>query len=235
MGERADKNGMTKIVAECSGATGLAQRVLGDYDEAMTNTRDKLLTTLKRQLVPQADLPEVIDGPWITFERPLEKLAEVLQFVGGTCIEVDNIQQVAEALKKYPQFAEAKRIYSAVEGLPGNVDLGSVDDPHQLENLDFVIYPGQFAVAENAAVWVTDQNLKHRVVFFITQFLVLVVSAKDIVHNMHEAYARIGTDPDAAQPNFGLFLSGPSKTADIEQSLVIGAHGCRQMQLFIIK
>ena len=201
----------------------------------MTNTRDKLLTTLKRQLVPQADLPEVINGPWITFERPLEKLAEVLQFVGGTCIEVDNIEQVAEALKKYPQFAEAKRIYSAVDGLPGNVDLGSVDDPHQLENLDFVIYPGQFAVAENAAVWVTDQDLKHRVVFFITQFLVLIVSAKDIVHNMHEAYARIGIDPQAPQPNFGLFLSGPSKTADIEQSLVIGAHGCRQMQLFILK
>ncbi len=113
--------------------------------------------------------------------------------------------------------------------------MAGVDDPHQLENLDFVIYPGQFAVAENAAVWVTDQNLKHRVVFFITQFLVLVVSAKDIVNNMHEAYARIGVNPGSPQPTFGLFLSGPSKTADIEQSLVIGAHGCRQMQLFIVK
>lgn len=201
----------------------------------MTNTRDKLLSTLKRQLVPQADLPEVLDGPWLTFERPLEKLAEVLQFVGGTCIEVDNIQQVAEHLKKYPQFAEAKRVYSAVDGLPGNVDINAVDDPHELENLDFVIYPGQFAVAENGAVWVTDRNLKHRVVFFITQFLVLVVSAKDIVHNMHEAYAKVYDGQSPTEPTFGLFLSGPSKTADIEQSLVIGAHGCRQMQLFVIR
>lgn len=200
----------------------------------MSNTRDKLLTTLKRQLVPQAALPEVLDGPWIQFDRPLEKLAEVLQFVGGTCIEVDNVQQIAEALKKYPQFAEAKRIFSTVDGLPGNVDINSVDDPHMLEDLDFVIYPGQFAVAENGAVWVTDQNLKHRVVFFITQFLVLVVSAKDIVHNMHQAYARVQAS-QSTPPDFGLFLSGPSKTADIEQSLVIGAHGCRQMQLFIVK
>ncbi len=159
----------------------------------------------------------------------------MLQFVGGTCIEVDNIQQVAEHLKKYPQFAEAKRIYSAVDGLPGNVDINSVDDPHDLENLDFVIYPGQFAVAENGAVWVTDQNLKHRVVFFITQFLVLVVSAKDIVHNMHQAYARVYEGKGPQEPTFGLFLSGPSKTADIEQSLVIGAHGCRQMQLFVVR
>lgn len=200
----------------------------------MSNTREKLLTTLKRQLVPQADLPEVIDGPWLKFDRPLEKLAEVLQFVGGSCFEVDNIEQVAESLKKYPQFAAAKRVYSAVEGVPGNVDINAVDEPHQLENLDFVIYPGQFAVAENGAVWVTDQNLKHRVVFFITQFLVIVVSAKDIVHNMHEAYARVAQTHETP-PNFGLFLSGPSKTADIEQSLVIGAHGCRQMQLYILK
>lgn len=200
----------------------------------MSNTREKLLTTLKRQLVPQVALPEVLDGPWIQFDRPLEKLAEVLQFVGGTCIEVENVEQIAEHLKKYPQFAEAKRVFSAVDGLPGNVDINSVDDPHQLEDLDFVIYPGQFAVAENGAVWVTDQNLKHRVVFFITQFLFLVVSAKDIVHNMHQAYARVQAG-QSTQPNFGLFLSGPSKTADIEQSLVIGAHGCRQMQLFIVK
>ncbi len=200
----------------------------------MSNTREKLLTTLRRQLVPQAALPDVIDGPWIQYERPLEKLAEVLQFVGGSCTEVDNIEQVAESLRKYPQFAEAKRVFSAVEGLPGNVDVAGVEDPHQLEDLDFVIYPGQFAVAENGAVWVTDQNLKHRVVFFITQYLVLVVSAKDVVHNMHQAYARVSAGSNPA-PNFGLFLSGPSKTADIEQSLVIGAHGCRQMQLFILK
>ncbi len=96
---------------------GLGRPSYGDYHLAMSNTRDKLLTTLKRQLVPQAELPEVIDGPWLTFERPLEKLAEVLQFVGGTCIEVDNIEQVAESLKKYPQFTDAKRVYSAVDGL----------------------------------------------------------------------------------------------------------------------
>ncbi len=77
----------------------------------MSNTREKLLTTLRRQLVPQAALPDVIDGPWIQYERPLEKLAEVLQFVGGSCTEVDNIEQVAESLRKYPQFAEAKRVF----------------------------------------------------------------------------------------------------------------------------
>ena len=209
---------------------GLPGKAHSTYHGAMTSTRDKLLLNLRRQLVPQVPLPEIIEGPWITFDEPVEKLTEVLQFVGGTCTRVQNVDEIRSTLSLFPQWNAAQRIYSRVEGVPGNVDLDQIDDPHQLADLDFVIYPGQFAVAENGAVWLTDEELKHRVVFFLTQYLVLVLSEKNVVHNMHQAYARAV----APQPGFGLFLSGPSKTADIEQSLVIGAHGCRQLQLFLL-
>ena len=47
---------------------------------------------------------------------------------------------------------------------------------------------------------------------------------------MHHAYDRIAQ----AEYPFGLFLAGPSKTADIEQSLVLGAHGSRSMTVFLL-
>ena len=63
----------------------------------------------------------------------------------------------------------------------------------------------------------------------ITKHLVLVIEEKSLVPYMHQAYEKIENF------NFGVFISGPSKTADIEQSLVIGAHGALSLTVFLKK
>lgn len=194
------------------------------------SSREKILSKLRRQIVDQAALPDVLEGDWLLFDDPVAKFAEMVRFAGGSCVELAEICELPQEMAKFDEWRSATRIYSGIPAVVGNVDLEATPDPHELENLDFVVYPGEFAVAENGAIWLTDRQLKHRVVFFITQFLVLVVRRDSIVNNMHEAYPRTKTPV----PGFGLFLSGPSKTADIEQSLVIGAHGCRELQVFIV-
>lgn len=200
------------------------------WPEVKSNAREIILSSLKRQIVPQTEMPEVVTGPWVEYEDRVAKFCEMVEFAGGRCHRVDNHGDVRSQLEKYPQFSDAKLIFSAIEEVPGNVNLADFAHPQQLDPLDFVIYPGDFAVAENGAVWLTDRNLKHRVCFFITQYLVLVVHASHVIHNMHQAYDRIKPPVDS----FGLFCAGPSKTADIEQSLVIGAHGCRGLEVFVV-
>jgi L-lactate dehydrogenase complex protein LldG len=165
------------------------------------------------------------------FPDPRAHFAKVLSEVGGNCAAADTIEDVHSALAQIPAFQSAAKVYSVVSGISSkNVDPRSISDPHDLADVDFAVLPGRIAVAENAAVWVTGDDVPHRVIFFIAQHIALVVPAGNVVHNMHEAYSRIRFEGSG----FGCFISGPSKTADIEQSLVIGAHGARSITIFLL-
>lgn len=198
--------------------------------DVVMDSKQEILAAIRRHQVPPTPLPE-LDGPWISYPDKTQQFAELVQSVGGRCVVVPDTATADIELRQFEPYLRAKRIFSNVAGLGNNnVDLEAVPDPHDLEDLDVAILPGAFGVAENGAVWVTDRGLKHRVVYFITQHLVLVIPRDQIVDNMHQGYERLAF-PEAG---FGLFISGPSKTADIEQSLVVGAHGPRSLTVYVI-
>jgi L-lactate dehydrogenase complex protein LldG len=192
-------------------------------------SRTDILSAVRSRKLATAELPSLA-GPWITYADRRRQFSETLQAVGGRCIEVAGEQELRDALARLEPVATAKKICSLVPGvLASSVDLAAVDDPHELEDVDVAVVPGHFAVAENAAVWVTDEALRHRALLFIAQHLVLVVPGDQVIDNMHQAYERLQFE----ERGFGVFISGPSKTADIEQSLVIGAHGPRSLTVFL--
>ncbi len=193
-------------------------------------SKQEILNAIRGHQVPPTELP-AMDGPWISYQDKVQQFSELVQSVGGRCVSVPDAATADAELRLFAPYTTARRIFSNVAGIgTNNVDLDAVADPHQLEDLDFAILPGEFGIAENGAVWVTDRGLKHRVVYFITQHLVLAVPRDQILDNMHQGYSRLAF-PDAG---FGVFISGPSKTADIEQSLVIGAHGPRSLTVYVI-
>ncbi len=193
-------------------------------------SRETILRSIRQHLPQSSPLPD-LTGPWIRYPDPIAQFASVLEMIGGTCIRVPTVADIAAQLERIPAYASATKTLSLIPEIgPTNVAMDSIDDPHQLDDIDFAILPGHFGVAENAAVWVTDTGVKHRVVYFLCQHLALVIPADQIVHNLAEAYERI----EFRDPHFGAFIAGPSKTADIEQSLVIGAHGPRSMTVFLV-
>lgn len=195
-----------------------------------TKSRRAILDRLESWPLPSTPLPAVESSKLTRFSDPLAKFIEMLELVGGQAHSVEHADQASEVLQSIPAFSSAERVASLVpEIASGNVDVSAADDPHSLETLDWVIAPGEFLVAENGAIWVDGAKLPQRVMLFIPQYLALAVSRRNVVHHMHEAYARIGHP----SPGFGVFVSGPSKTADIEQSLVLGAHGCRTLQVIL--
>jgi L-lactate dehydrogenase complex protein LldG len=193
-------------------------------------SREQILAQLRSQQLPEQELPD-LTGPWIAYENLAEQFAKTLQGIGGTCHFVASLAEAREHLQSKPEFQIAKQITSLVpELIAGNVDEQACDDPHQLETLDFAIARGEFGVAENGAIWLWDSAIRNRVLLFITQHLVLVIPANQIVPTLHQAYERL----NFGENKFGAFIAGPSKTADIEQSLVIGAHGPRSLTVYCV-
>ncbi|MFO0917843.1 MAG: LUD domain-containing protein [Planctomycetaceae bacterium] len=192
--------------------------------------RDTILQSIRRHLPESSPLPD-LDGPWITFPDPVAQFTSVLEMIGGRAIRVPNRDAIRAELEKLPQFVDSKKtLCDFPEIVASDVELGTVADPHALEDIDLAILPGQFGVAENAAVWITDAQIPQRVIYFLCQHLALVIPADQIVNNLYEAYQRI----HFPNPRFGTFIAGPSKTADIEQSLVIGAHGPKSLTVFLV-
>ena len=152
-----------------------------------------------------------------------------LEGIGGRVIECTTL----EVVKSYitTEFSQQERVVSTLEELSTVAETSWLgDDPHTLENVDLLVMAAEFGVAENGALWVTQEYMGQRAAPFITQNLAVVLKKSDLVPTMHHAYERIGN----ADYPFGMFLAGPSKTADIEQSLVLGAHGSRTMTVFLL-
>jgi L-lactate dehydrogenase complex protein LldG len=199
--------------------------------QASTDSKRSIMDRLRTRRVAGPELPTVDHDRLVRFDEPLQQFDKMLSFVGGESHLVDQPGQVHDVLMEIPAFRDARRVASLVpDAVAGNVDAGEIDDPHALASLDWTIARGEFIVAENGAIWVDGGSLPHRVLLFIAQYLAIVVSRSQIVDHMHDAYQRIGTP----KSGFGVFVSGPSKTADIEQSLVLGAHGCRKLQVFLL-
>ena len=192
-------------------------------------SRTEILSRIRRQPLEQSPLP-ALDGPWTRFVDREAQFTQVVTGVGGKVRVREPRQALAELLLSLPCMENAAQVVCTLPDVRlGNASLDDFPTPQSLAAVDVAILPGEFAVAENGAVWVTDRGLRHRAIYFITQHLVLVVPRHEMIDHMHQAYERLRFD----KPGYGLFISGPSKTADIEQSLVIGAHGPRSLTVVL--
>ncbi len=193
-------------------------------------SRDKILAAVKASQPELQPLPTLNDVPAIQFPDAVAQFKATLQVIGGFIATAKQISEVEGIIKQL--FPQAVKIVSAVPDIASlSAEHWQQQDPHALEDVTVGVISSSLAVAENGAIWVTEKDMQQvRVLPFIVEHLVAVVQAKDIVSNMQQAYQRI----DSA-PGFNVFIAGPSKTADIEQSLVLGAHGPKSMTVVVVE
>ncbi|HSD10683.1 MAG TPA: LUD domain-containing protein [Candidatus Binatia bacterium] len=192
-------------------------------------SREQILRALRQAPGPVVPLPPR-DGPWTIYPDESEQFAVSLAAAGGRCVRVEA-RTLEAAIEEIATSVQAQRIVSLVSHSPGVSSQTAALEarPHDYDDVDLALCSGAFGVAENGAVWISDGGVPEQSILFLAQHLVLTLDPSQIVHNMHQAYERLSF----GERSFGTFIAGPSKTADIEQSLVIGAHGPRSLTVLL--
>jgi len=192
-------------------------------------SRETILNAVLHNQPAQCALPDITRFTG-DVQHPVQKYMDVFRSIGGSTYLMEDIAAIKTIITE--NYDSGKRIVTTLPEFSDRFELISAKtNPHSYEDIELAIIRAHFSVAENGAVWLTEELMGQRIIPYICQHLAVIVNAESIVATLHEAYEKIGL----GEYGFGAFIGGPSKTADIEQALVLGAHGPLSMTVFILK
>lgn len=193
------------------------------------STRERILADVLKNQPSASPLPDMSAFTGKN-QNVVQTYSEVFTGIGGKAFRVNDFAGIKTLIAE--NFDTTKRIITSLPELSDMFERLSTDiDPHTFDDVEVAVIEAELAVAENGAVWLPEQRMGQRIVPYICQHLVVVIPAERIVPTLHEAYAKIGE----GDYGFAAFIGGPSKTADIEQALVLGAHGPISMTVFVLE
>ena len=194
------------------------------------SSKEDILSKYRKNIQQKFDMPDLSDIKAVTYPDPLLQFMNMTKSVGGNAIEVEQGRDINELIRElYPDAKEIASNLPEITIATRNPD--TVGRARDLNGTDVGVVRGSFGVAENACVWI-PQQMKEKAVMFISENLVILLPKSQIVNNMHEAYKRIQFDE--TYDGYGTFISGPSKTADIAQVLVMGAQAARSATVLLL-
>ena len=190
------------------------------------SSKESILSNIRKNIHQQFEMPNM-DIKGIQYEDTVGQFIGISEIVGGHVVIMKEGDDINEVIRKcYP---DAQKIASNLpEVTIATVNPDNVDKAQDLNDTDVTVVKGDIGVAENGCIWI-PQDTKEKAAYFICEYLTIVISRKNIVNNMHEAYSKIQFN----DYGFGSFISGPSKTADIEQALVMGAQSARGVTVIL--
>ena len=187
-------------------------------------SKENILTKIRDSRREKYPMPSFDELSPVQYDDRLKQFMETVRLVGGDAVLLEPGQDINQLIRSI--YPDGSLIASSLPYVTASLDPDTVSEASDLNGVDVGVVEGKVAVAENGCIWI-PQTMKERAVLFISECLVIIIDRKDIVSNMHLAYERI------ENPGYGCFISGPSKTADIAQALVMGAQAARDVTVII--
>ena len=195
----------------------------------------------EHSIVPDHGDPIAVKGS----RSPIEKFRERLESVGGHCeVAPDEdaaTRVLAETITALQTRQAGKRIAlsdsPAVTRLARSIAADEITvcpAPDELFNYDVGITTAQAAIAETGTLVLEAESERHRLVSLLPPVHIAIIYARDIVLTIGDALSQLHRDDPKEMSRAITFITGPSRTADIELTLTVGVHGPKELYVIVI-
>lgn len=209
-----------------------------------TTSREQILTKIRNALIDKTDMPY----PDIDLTRPVMHMPDLEQGLEvifaqelikakGNFIYCENEIQFIEYLKALLNEKKWPQVWTSSDKIQRILEAGqlsfSVDPP---ENSDMLVglSAAEKLIAQTGTILLSDRSAGNKKAIALPDIQLVMAYASQVVLSLKEAFRDIRLVYPDRLPSQLTFVTGPSQTADIEKTLVMGAHGPKALYLFLI-
>ncbi|WP_340113429.1 LutC/YkgG family protein [Maribellus mangrovi] len=203
----------------------------------MASARQEILNKLKKAVHNEPEKPDFDAPVYFPLEEPLEESFKAnLAKVNGSVHLCHSKAELYSELKTFLDRFVKELIVCNESNLKSNLQkhLVPFTSTSQLPNdLQVGITSCEYLIAHTGSVMISSAQGSERRLFVFPEIHVVIADSEQVVAYLEEAYSSIKKKYPDQLPSHISLLTGPSRTADIEKTLVLGAHGPRQFHVFI--
>jgi len=208
-----------------------------------STSKEKVLKYVREALMSKTDQP----FPKIDYEKPVFSemdespdinFAQELTAAGGMFIYCESETEVINGIKFLMHDRKWNHIFALEPNIIELLNRGQITcltDHNQLTQAYVGMTGCESLVARLGSVMVSTGQMAGRQIFIYPEIHVVLAQASQLVGDLKDALLKLRKKYEQRMPSMVTLITGPSRTADIEKTLVMGAHGPKELYVFLLE
>jgi L-lactate dehydrogenase complex protein LldG len=208
-----------------------------------STSREKILNKIRNALIAKRDIPypdtdhdspvflPMEEGPEVNFAQEFNR-------VGGKFIYCEDHAEFGENLAiliRDNGWTDLVAADPKVTDLLDKCGISYVSGKEKLKSAKVGITHCEFLVSRLGSIMVSSAQLSGRRMFAFPETHIVVAFTSQLVPDIRDALRELRKKYEKKMPSMVTLITGPSRTADIEKTLVMGAHGPKDLYLFLLE
>ena len=207
-----------------------------------TTSKEKMLKKIRKALLEKRDnpYPNLEDTPlYEEYNDHLDVLfAGQLSAVSGNFVFCEDEIQLIENLLDLAEKNNWRRIYAwetGLQSLLSKYEFPFYSTDTEFLNADVGITYCEALVARNGSVLVSNGTAAGRRLSIYPHIHIVIAYTSQLVLDLKDGFKLLKEKYPESMPSMVSNITGPSRTADIEKTLVLGAHGPKELYVFLLE